>query len=273
MAKIAVGAHEFEYRRIDGSRRGEPIVFLHHGFGSVSAWWDFPDELCRAAGRNGIVYSRLGCGQSSRLTSPYLPDFLTREAEQVLPELLDVLHIERAIPFGHSNGATITLLFAAAFPERVRCAIVEAPHVVLEQVSLDGIAKVSARYRSDPGLREKIARHHDDPDSAFWAWANVWSDPAQSSWNVLDRLGGIRAPLLVIHGDIDEYGTPKQVELIQERVRGTCEAMILPGCGHDPHFERRAAVIAAGAGFIERMGGRETAAGARSTLGVDVTCR
>src|SRR3954454_16984328 len=131
---------EYEIVRQPGAA-GEPHVFLHHGFGSISTWKDFPAQAAQRLGREGLIYSRAGCGNSDPLQAPRTRDYLFYEAESVLPQLLDRLGLERVVLFGHSDGATISLLFAAARPDRV-AAVIEAPHVIIEPVTVEGVAAV-----------------------------------------------------------------------------------------------------------------------------------
>src|SRR3954447_23707149 len=243
-------ALEYEIVRHPGAAR-EPIVFLHHGFGSISTWKDFPTHVGQRLGRDALIYSRAGCGHSDPLGAPRTRDYLFHEAETVLPQLLDRLGLTRVGLFWHSDGGTISLLFAAACPDRVAAAVIEAPHVIIEPVTAEGVAAVARHYEQEAEFRERVARHHADPDRAFWSWARVWLDPAQRSWSMVDRLGQVRCPLLLIQGDQDPYGTLKQLDLIEEHVSGPVERFVLAGCGHDPHAERPDEVIEAAHRFLD----------------------
>ena len=237
-------ALEYEIVRHPGAAR-EPIVFLHHGFGSISTWKDFPAQVAQRLGRDALIYARAGCGHSDPLRAPRTGQYLFHEAETVLPQLLDRLGFERVVLFGHSDGATISLLFAAACPDCVVAAVIEAPHVIIEEITVEGVAAVAYQYEQDAEFRERIAKHHTDPDGAFWSWATVWLDPAQRSWSMVDRLGRVRCPLLLVQGDQDPYGTLQQFDLIEGHVSGPVQRLVLTSCGHEPHAERPDEVIAA----------------------------
>ena len=231
------------------------IVFLHEGLGSLSMWRDFPQRLCDAANCRGLVYSRPGYGRSTPRAAEeaWGLDFMHRQAHEVLPSLLQALDIDTARHkpwlFGHSDGASIALLHAARFPQRVAGTIVLAPHILVEDLSVASIEKARQAYR-DTDLRQRLARHHDDPDSAFWGWNNIWLLPAFRHWTIAGELATITGPLLAVQGLDDEYGTLEQIRGIARRVPQT-QLLELPACGHSPHRDQPEALIAATKAFIQ----------------------
>ena len=230
------------------------IVFLHEGLGSVSMWRDFPQRLCEAANCRGLVYSRPGYGRSTprASTESWAPDFMHVQAHEMLPALLAAVDVDvNTTPpflFGHSDGGTIALLYAARFPNALAGAIVLAPHIFVEEVSLRSIASARDAYVGGD-LRPRLARHHADPDSAFWGWNNAWLNPAFADWAITDELAPITAPLLAIQGQGDEYGTLAQIRGIADRVPATT-LLELPNCGHSPQRDQPDAVVAAVAKFL-----------------------
>lgn len=217
------------------------VVFLHEGLGSVSLWRNFPQRFCLAHGLRGLVYSRYGYGRSTArpLDEPLPHDFMHRQAWEVLPALLAQLGVERPWLFGHSDGASIALLHAAREP--VSGVIVMAPHILVEEIGVASIRQAREAYMNGP-LRERLARHHDDVDSAFWGWNDVWLDPAFRSWDIREEVARITAPLLAIQGEGDEYGTLEQVLGIG-RLLPQAEVLVLPDCGHSPHRDQAARII------------------------------
>ncbi|HEV8691779.1 MAG TPA: alpha/beta hydrolase [Ideonella sp.] len=236
-------------------RAGQPLmVFLHEGLGSLSMWKDFPQQLTDALGWRGLVYSRPGYGGSTQRApdEAWAPDFMHRQAQEVLPAMLHALGVDEPVwLFGHSDGASIALLHAAAFPEYVAGAIVLAPHIFVENLSVTSIAKAREAYLQTD-LRERLARYHDDPDSAFWGWNDIWLAPAFRDWSIEPELDAIRCPLLAVQGLDDEYGTLAQVHGIAQRVPGA-ELLELSDCGHSPHRDQPARVIEAVQSFTRRQ--------------------
>jgi pimeloyl-ACP methyl ester carboxylesterase len=228
------------------------ILILHQGLGSVSQWRAFPEALARTTGCAVVGYDRLGHGGSEPIRSDRQPDFLTKEACEVLPEVLQVLGLERPIVYGHSDGGTIALMFAAAFPDRPRAVISEAAHVFSEVHATGGIAALQVDYQSGE-LRGKLERHHgDNADSMFQSWAKIWLSPEMQDWSIIDQLARIRCPLMIIQGEADDHGTMAQVDTLVSRVTGARDVMIVPGVGHMPHIEATELVAAGVAEFIAK---------------------
>lgn len=230
------------------------IVFLHEGLGSVAMWMDFPQRLCIAAGCRGLVYSRPGYGRSSPRAAEeaWGLDFMHRQAQEVLPALLESLGIDAATDrpwlLGHSDGASIALLYAANHPLHIAAAIVLAPHILVEDLSVSSIEKVRTAYL-ETDLRQRLSRHHDSPDSAFWGWNDIWLKPAFKRWSIETEIGAITCPLLAVQGLDDEYGTLEQIRGIARRVPQT-QLLELADCGHSPHRDQPDKLIAAITAFI-----------------------
>ena len=258
---MAVKPHEFKYVTVNGKRletlRYSPvranatIVMLHEGLGSIAMWKDFPERVAEDTGCGVLVYSRYGHGKSERLAEKRSVDFMHHEAKVILPELLRQFQIEQPILLGHSDGASIALIYAGTWPERVRGLVLEAPHAFVEEFGLRSTVAIRNVYESTE-LREKLARYHDHVDEMFRGWNDIWLDPQFREWNIEEYLGAITCPTLVIQGEKDEYGTVAHVEAIQRRVPGA-EALILPGCGHSPHRDQPALTLDAISKFVATM--------------------
>lgn len=237
----------------DASPEWPVMVFLHEGLGSVSLWKDFPDQLCARIGMRGLVYSRPGYGKSTPRDEDehWAADFMHRQAYEVLPALLAHLGIQKPWLFGHSDGGSIALLYAAQFPAGLRGAIVVAPHLFVEDISIQSIKLAREAYMQH-GLRDRLARHHDEVDSAFFGWNDVWLSDAFKDWAIESVIPGIRCPLLALQGEQDEYGSLQQVLRIREFL-SSAEVITLANCGHSPHRDRALELIAAVASFIQRQ--------------------
>lgn len=248
MAFVTLREHRLEYTLIGAAREAPTLVFLHEGLGSLAMWRDFPAQVAAATGCNALVYSRRGYGQSDPLPGPRQASYLHEEALEVLPALLDRLHISRPILFGHSDGGSIALLHAAAAPQPPAAVIVLAPHVRVEAVTLQGVADARRAFEATD-FSEKLGRYHADLNSAFWRWVEIWQHPEMRQWNIEAYLPAISCPVLAIQGTQDTFGTMAQIERIQALAHHV-ELVRLEGCSHWPHRDLPQAVIAATQRFI-----------------------
>jgi pimeloyl-ACP methyl ester carboxylesterase len=234
---------------LTGDPDERPLVLLHEGLGSVSAWRDFPDALHRVTSRRVIVFSRFGHGRSDPPPAPRTATFFHEEALDVLPQVLGRLGAEEPLLVGHSDGASIALIHAGG--NRVRGLVLMAPHVVVEDVTLAAIRETRERFETTD-LRERLARHHDDPEVAFRNWCDVWLDPLFRHWTLEPDAERVSCPVLLVQGAEDPYGTLDQLDRIEARVRGPVRRMIVPG-GHSPHREATETVLHEIAVFAEEV--------------------
>ena len=251
------GALRIEYQWLNPERVDAPLaVFLHEGLGSIAMWKDWPQTLCDSLSNRGLVYSRPGYGRSTPRDHDvrWSVDFMHRQAHDVLPALLHALQVDEAERarmwlVGHSDGGSIALLYAAAFPHALGGAIVVAPHVIVEQKSVDAIAQAKIAFETTD-FKPKLARYHDDVDSAFYGWNDIWLNADFRRWDITDALPSIACPLLAAQGHDDEYGTMTQIDLIQQHVAHVQLAK-LDGCGHSPHRQAPELLNAKIAAFVK----------------------
>jgi pimeloyl-ACP methyl ester carboxylesterase len=257
MNRIDISGVGIELAHLAGPSDRAPIVFLHEGLGSVSMWRQrgrlWPAELCAATGRAGWMFSRRGYGQSDPVADVrgpsrrngawhigrHEPDYMHLEAHEVLPQLLDQLGISNPVLVGHSDGATIALLHASQHP--VAACVAIAPHVFVEAMAVDAIEQAKRLFESAPeaadGLRQRLARHHRDVDNAFWQWNDVWLSPAFRAFDIRPDIRTITAPLLLVQGVDDEYGSLEQLAAIRHEVP-QANRIELASCGHSPHRDQ-----------------------------------
>lgn len=253
MESIEVNGRRLEYVWF-GRPPGEAptLVFLHEGLGSAAGWQDFPRELSETTGCGALAYSRLGYGGSDPLERPFDVDFMHREALEWLPGVLAATGVSDPIFVGHSDGASIALIYTASGGRALGLSL-EAPHVFVEQETIAGITNVKNRYETGM-LRMRLERGHGaNTDTIFRAWTGIWLDPRFRAWDIRELLPSITCPTLVIQGQHDEFGTVAQVRAVEELVAGLVETRLLSKCAHLPHRESPEEVIAAMRTFVARI--------------------
>jgi pimeloyl-ACP methyl ester carboxylesterase len=255
---VEAGGHRLEYRCVEpatsatGATRPD-LVFLHEGLGSVALWKDFPERAAERTGCRALVYSRYGYGRSQRLAAPRSPDYMHREALEVLPELLDRLGVDRPVLVGHSDGASIALIHAGHRARPIAGAVAMAPHVFVEELSVASIAQAKVAFETTD-LARRLGRYHDDVQGVFRGWNDIWLHPDFRDWNIEDCLPGIAAPLLLIQGADDQYGTLAQIDAITSRVGAPLHRLILEDCAHSPQVDQPEATLSAIAQFVAGLG-------------------
>jgi pimeloyl-ACP methyl ester carboxylesterase len=248
---LHINDSDLEYRLIGPQPSDAPaIVLLHEGLGSAAQWGDFPDRLQAATGMGVFVYSRAGYGASSPVTLPRPLDYMSREALDVLPALLDRIGFTRGVLLGHSDGASIAAIYAGGTADhRLRGVVLIAPHFVVEDVSVSSIAAIRQAYETTD-LRSKLSRWHQNVDNAFYGWNDAWLDPDFRRWDISDYLAYIRVPVAILQGEDDQYGTVRQIEIAREECYCPVDTTLIPSSGHSPHREAAELTLATVSEFV-----------------------
>lgn len=236
----------------------EKIIFLHEGLGCVSMWKNFPEQLCRLVGMQGMVYSRPGYGKSSPLgNSPnWTADFMHLQAKEILPLILKSLNWlnaensseQKLHLLGHSDGASIAIIFAAQFPQLLSTLTVLAPHTKVENITLEGIQQAKLAYFNG-NMLAALSKHHQNPQLCFESWSSIWLSEEFSTWNLAAELRQLQCPVLAIQGFQDAYGTMEQINEIQ-KLHSPTRLIQLQDCGHSPHKDQLQQVLQACSEFI-----------------------
>ncbi len=251
---ISAGGHKLEGACFGPAPSQAPtIVVLHEGLGCVELWNDFPQKLAKVTGYGVFAYSRAGYGQSDPAQLPRPIDYMTREALDVLPEVLDSICFEHGVLLGHSDGASIAAIYAGSVEDaRVRGIVLIAPHFFTEETGLVSIAAIRRKYL-EGDLRAKLEKCHRDPDNAFWGWNDAWMDPAFKNWNIEEVIDYLRIPVLAIQGAGDQYGTLAQIETLEEHLYSPLDVVILDSCKHLPHREQPQKTMETIVDFVKRL--------------------
>ena len=227
-----------------------PLVFLHEGLGSVGLWRTFPNDLRELTGApTTLVYSRHGYGRSMPVKDARTPDYMHREARETLPAVIEAFGLSEPVLVGHSDGASIAIIHAGG-GFAVHSLVLIAPHAFVEACTIQAIAEARRSYETTD-LAARLARHHDDAESTFRGWNDVWLSDAFRAWNITDCLPAITAPTLLVQGSADAYGTLRQLDAIEAGVSGHCERVVLPDVGHAPHLEAPESCRTVVARFLE----------------------
>lgn len=235
------------------------LVFLHDALGSVRLWRDFPDQLVRSTGCGALVYDRWGSGESEPLAPPYSQDYLLEEALHALPEVLDATGVREAVLIGQSDGASIALAHAGAFPQRIRGVIAMSPHLFLEPRSRETIRRQIEDFeRGD--LKARLARHHGSRTEAlFGRLVQIWTAQGPgASAPLAPYVAKLACPVLAIQGEDDEFFSAAQLDELERLLAGGVERLRIAGAAHYPMHQARNEVLAASIRFIRAVTASDT---------------
>ena len=228
--------------------KGTVLVFLHEALGSIPQWKSFPKELCERVGLNGIVYERQGHGASSPFDTLRDKQYLHNYALNELPKFISATigEDQNIILVGHSDGGSIALLHAHHFPDRIAGVVTMAAHVINEPETIAGISPAVEAFKT--GKLKGLEKYHGaKTNDLFYAWANIWRDESFLHWDITKEIGS-DCPYLSIQGADDQYGTIKQLELLNENTGA--DIHLLDKCGHHPHLEQREVCVVLISTFI-----------------------
>lgn len=223
--------------------RNAPLVLLHDSLGSVELWRDFPACLAEKLRRPVVAYDRLGFGRSSARAELPSAEFIHEEAEQYLPAVLRELAISEFFLFGHSVGGAMALVAAARGNDSCLAVITESAQAFVENCTFTGVERAKESFEEPEQFARLVKWHGPKAQWVLDAWTETWLSAKFASWTLDGELPLVRCPVLVIHGDRDEYGSIHFPEYIRDHVGGPAEMQILAGCGHVPHRERPELVL------------------------------
>jgi lipoate---protein ligase len=252
--KFVAAGHRLCGQRIAATHADlPPVVLLHDALGCVRLWRDVPEQLAAQTGCSVLVYDRWGSGDSAPLELPHAPQYLLDEALKSLPEVLAATQTDRPILFGHSDGATIALAFAGAFPHLVSGVVAIAPHLFREERTVAAIADQIRQFACGD-LKARLARYHGRrTELLFGRLVDAWTGDQAPYGDIESYVRAIQCPVLAIQGTEDEFFTRAQIDALCALVAASVEACYLPGCGHAPHQQAADIVIGTAARFIARV--------------------
>ncbi len=228
------------------------IIFLHDSLGSVKLWRDFPEKLAQATNCNALIYDREGHGESSAFNITKRPINYLELGADTLNQIIQQLNLNQIILFGHSDGATIALQYAAKYHTNLIATIVEGVHVFVEEETLNGIKEAKQALKTT-NLKERVAKYHGDKtELLFKLWMETWLSDEYRNWNIEKEIKNIQSPILVFQGENDEFGTIEQVDKIKTNVNCKVEDYLIKDCGHNPHKEQPEFTLNTTTNFIKQ---------------------
>ena len=233
---IEISGNLIYTKKIQFNKSNNYIIFLHEGLGCTDQFKKFPEQLCRALNINGFAYDRRGYGRSSEYEFNDNPHYMHEEALHILPKIISHLKPDKFMLYGHSDGGTISLIYAGSHHRMPSVVVTEAAHSHREEIGVQGIIKTLNIY--DTFLKKKLEKYHgDNTDNVFNGWSQNWLSDAFAKWNIFDSLEKIQCPVLVLQGGHDRYATAEHPEIIAGKINSYAKSVIIADADHAPHKE------------------------------------
>ena len=213
------------------------LVFLHDSWGCVEMWGDYPQRLVKMSGLNGLVYDRRGYGQSSPFAVKQRTEFYLHDEARELIDVMDTRGIKHAILYGHSDGATIALLAAARYPERIKGLILEGAHSFIEDSGKAAVLETRERAKETSLLASLEKYHGDKTSELFRLWHETWLSDYFAHWTIVPLLHNIICPVLAFQGEHDEFGSIEQLNILKKEIAAPVTIAEISSAGHTPRKE------------------------------------
>ena len=272
MPAIKAGEVNLEYY-LEGD--GPPLLMVMGFAGQANSWGE--PVMSRLRERfTCIRFSNRGTGASDRPEGPLTIRLMTDDALA----LLDALGVKRAHVFGISMGGMISQEIMLNYPERVNGLVLgcttpgwshgemASPEVTALMMPEAGLSReeqvrkfwtaVCAPAFIESGaefLEEMVVTNLEQATPIDTLIKQVVAIQAFDSF---DRLNEIRAPTLVIHGDIDRLIPPANGDVLAAAIGGA-EKLTLSGVAHMFFWERPEKTADAVIEFLARPDGRASA--------------
>jgi pimeloyl-ACP methyl ester carboxylesterase len=220
------------------------MIFLHDSWGCVSLWGDFPKRVSKIAGLDALLYDRRGYGKSSDFavterTEQYLHD----EAHELV-RVMDACTIEKAVIYGHSDGATIALIAAALYPERVKGLLLEGSHSFIEDSGKAAVLATRERAKENNLLTSLEKYHGSKTPKLFRLWHETWLSDFFSKWTIVPILNRISCSVLAFQGESDEFGTIEQLNVLKKEIPTDVTIVEIRNAAHTPRKEAETETMA-----------------------------
>ncbi len=208
-------------------------MVLVHGAGENHLVW--PASLRRMDDATVYALDLPGHGKSGGQGRASVADYVT-----VLQSFLDALDVQRAVIAGHSMGGAIAQQFALSYPSRTAGLILVATGARLRvfQAILDGILTdtdatldLVTRYAWGPNAPEQMVQLGRVQMAQVNPQITANDYAACNAFDVMDRVGQITAPALVLGGTVDQMTPPKYAAFLAEKIR-EARLAIIEGAGH-----------------------------------------
>lgn len=229
---IAAGFH---FLNSDGGSLLKPPVILIHGAGWDHLFW--PPEIRRMPGYRIYSLDLPGHGKTRGPGRQFIEKYSAD-----VTAFMDALGVSRAVIAGHGMGGAISLSLACNNPDRIAGAVMISsgpylpiPATILEDAAnistfpqaVKKLGNISIGSQTTAALRESIFRRLGEARQSLLLNDLV----ASQHFNMLDSLGSVDCPVLVVCGTEDKFTPIHLSEALSGKIRGAA-LQTMDGASH-----------------------------------------
>ncbi|VBB47957.1 Alpha/beta hydrolase fold protein [uncultured Paludibacter sp.] len=228
---------------LDKNSNKPVLIFLHDSWGCTEMWGDFPEELTKIGELNALVYDRRGYGKSSDFDAKTRTKYYLHEEADFLIQLMDKLNIPKAILYGHSDGATISLIAGAKYPERFEGLILESAHTFIEEKGKEAVRESREKAKHNSLLNSLEKFHGNKTAELFRRWHEAWLSDLLQDWTIVPLLKNITCPVLAFRGENDPFDTVEQLNVLKREISSEITTAFISNAAHTPRKENEEKVV------------------------------
>ena len=254
MPYVTIVGEKTFYALYQGDVQGRNNLVLVHGAGGSHLDW--PAPLRRLTGANVYDLDLPGHGRSQGTGRSSIAAY-----RDSLLGFLDSLGLERAVVVGHSMGGAISLDSALHYPDRLAGLILVgsgarlrvAPAILTGILSdFEATVDLVCDYAFGPGATEQLKRLGRQRLLRTLPEVLRGDYAACDAFDVMERLGEVRCPTLVIGGTADRLTPSKYSIYLRDHIPGA-ELVLVDAAGHMVMLEKPEVVTKAVSKFVARL--------------------
>ena len=255
MPNLVLAGERIFYALHENGARGRVPLLLLHGAGENHLVW--PAALRRMPGIRAYAIDLPGHGRSGGQGRGSVAEYAA-----FVRQLLDALKIARAVMAGHSMGGAIAQQLGLSDPARCAALILigtgarlrVAPQILeFAKSDLPAAADLISQFQWGPDTPEQMIRLGRRQLLANRPEVLYGDYVACNAFDVMERVGEIRVPTLVIGGSADQMTPPKYAAFLAERIPGARLALV-ENAGHMVMLEREIEVARPVEQFLREQG-------------------
>lgn len=236
MPHISVRGYAINYISGDDFRKSRPSVLMIHGAGQSAATWEYQVDTFKSHPKFNLFIPDLpghGKSQGSGYKS-------VEEYSGFIKLFADALDLESIILIGHSMGGAAAQVFTLDFPQRVHACVlvgtgtrirVAGETLLTVKNSYETFCEIAPTRAFAASSSEELKRKFREGLIRTSQEISYWDLTACNEFDIMDRVGLIKASTLIVSATDDILTPVKYGEDLNHKIPGST-FHVIEGAGH-----------------------------------------